>query len=192
MKPLTLFASFFACATGLVESATLIFESSLYAPLESGGSLSSGYFFLRVSGDSAEYQLWSGEIDDLDFGLQSSGGQLFSGILGESRAITLEGCDLTPRNPFLPFDPTEFVPFPPVSCDALKNYQVYEGVISDPYFIQSIISGDEFSVSFDIADRWTSSPARGTLTQIPEPSSLPLLALSLLPTLRRNRHGRIG
>jgi|GEM_PF-4919647 len=190
MKPIILIASFFVCVTGLLQSATLIFESSLSAPLESGGSLSSGNFFLKVSGDSAEFQIWSGEIADLDFEIQSSDGSIFTRILGDRRSVILSGCDLLPRNPFLPFDPTGFLPLPPISCDALKSYQVYEGFISDPVFIQSIVSGNEFSVSFDIADTWTSSPATGTLNQVPEPSSLVLVTLALFPILRRNRNCR--
>jgi hypothetical protein len=187
MKTLCLIATLSLLSSSCLYSATLIFESDLYAPLDSGGSLISGKFFLKVSGDSAEYQIWSGEIDDIDFDIESAAGGSFSQLLGNSQTVTLGGCDLTPRNPFLPFDLLDLLPFPPVSCDALKHFQVYEGVIDDPAFIQSITSGDQFSVSFDIGGTRTSSPATGSLIQVPEPSSVLLASLSALSLFRRNR-----
>jgi hypothetical protein len=179
-------------ASSCLYSATLIFETDLHAPLDGGGFLSSGKFFLKVSGDSAEYQIWSGEIDDINFEIESSAGAVFSQLLGDSETVTLYGCDLTPDNPFLPSAPP-VVSFDPVrSCAALKNYEVYEGVISDPEFIRSIVAGSEFSVSIDIQDTWTSSPAEGKLIQVPEPSAVLLASLALIPLFRRIRPAQQG
>lgn len=101
----------------------------------------------------------------------------------------MSGCNLTPRNPFLPFGPSEVLILPPVTCTAFKDFQVYEGVISDPSFIALISSGDDLSVSYNIVDTFSSSLASGRLNQVPEPSSLGLISLAMILIIRRNRQG---
>ncbi|MGJ8697888.1 MAG: hypothetical protein ACSHYF_16340 [Verrucomicrobiaceae bacterium] len=166
-------------------SAAVVYQTTFLSPLPGGSSLHCGKFFMEVTDTTARYQIWSGEIGGTSFSIQSPAHEPHTQLLGTANLITLHGCDLDPQNPYLPLSIN--LPLNGYQCDALKTYRVYEGEITNTKLLQDLQTGSNFTIGITLNSSWSSAPASGLLTQIPEPSSASLLILISLTALKRHR-----
>lgn len=186
MKPIrNTFASlaWLMLAVSDVEAAT-IFEGTLLLTFEGGASLGGGNIYLRVDGDSLDYTVWSNPGSQLDAPLQILGEDGFAATynLSFDSAISLHGCDLSPRNPYLPLTPEEIAGIGnPVTCDALRMWNRWSGVLIAPDLAEELTSSSPHYAVF--------GGYRAELQQVPEPSASLLLSvgITIVVATRRKR-----
>lgn len=165
-------------------SAQGVFEAPITASFGGTGGLFAGMGYFRVTGTTVEYHLavLGGAAGSLSPVFATASFEtIFTTGIGE--VITVSGCRLHPPNPFLPLPE----PPGPITCPAQATWGDYWGSFELPLAqAEELFSGGG---SLRIPFGWPSE-IQGPITQVPEPSSLALLAPGLLWLLQSKRRNR--